>query len=52
MPHNKKSFTYKNSGLWELVYKEDFKIRAEAIKREKELKSRKGREFIRRLTKI
>jgi len=51
--HNKKlktkktSFTYKNSGTWELVYSKTFKTRAEAIRREKELKSYKRREFVR-----
>ena len=44
----KSSFTYKNkkNGLWILVYSEEFKDRKSAIKREKELKSYKGREFI------
>jgi putative endonuclease len=35
---------------WILVYSESFKTKSEAMKREKELKSAKGREFIR--TKI
>jgi len=50
--HNEKSartkgkFTLKN-GPWKLVYKEEgFKTRAEAMKREKFLKSGKGREFL------
>lgn len=33
---------------WKLIYSEEFKTRSEAIKREKELKSHQGREFIRR----
>lgn len=31
---------------WEIIYKETFKSRSEAMKREKELKSQKGREYI------
>ena len=31
---------------WEIIFKEEFISRAEAMKREKELKSQKGREFI------
>lgn len=44
--HNKKSFTYKNSGFWELAYKEEFTTRQEAMIREKQLKSYKGRCYI------
>ncbi len=33
---------------WEMIYYEDFNKRSEAMKREKELKSQKGREFIRK----
>ena len=47
--HKKKSFTSKNDGLWVLVYKEEFKTRSEAVKREKQLKSSRGREFIKNL---
>jgi putative endonuclease len=43
------SFTSKNSGNWELIYKERFETRLEAMKREKELKSFRGREFVRSL---
>jgi len=43
------SFTSKNGGNWELIYKEEFETRSEAMKREKELKSFRGREFIRSL---
>ncbi|HWA06862.1 MAG TPA: GIY-YIG nuclease family protein [Ignavibacteria bacterium] len=32
---------------WEMVYKESFQTKQEALKREKELKSFRGREFIR-----
>ncbi len=32
---------------WKMVYKESFQTKQEALKREKELKSFRGREFIR-----
>jgi putative endonuclease len=32
---------------WKLLYTEEFQSKTEAMKREKELKSQKGREFIR-----
>ncbi|MFA6160442.1 MAG: GIY-YIG nuclease family protein [Parcubacteria group bacterium] len=48
LKNKKTSFTSKNKGVWELVYKENFNSREEAIKREKELKSFRGREFIRK----
>ena len=32
---------------WQLIHYEEFKTRSEAMKREKELKSHKGRDFIR-----
>jgi len=31
---------------WKLVYKEEFQLKGEAMQREKELKSAKGRSFI------
>ena len=40
------SFTAKNKGRWNLIYKENFNSRERAIKREKELKSFRGREFV------
>jgi putative endonuclease len=40
------SFTSKNSGLWEVAYTEQVNTRTEALKREKELKSYQGRQFI------
>ncbi len=43
------SFTYKNKGPWKIAYNEMFETRTEAIKREKELKSSRGRDFIRNL---
>jgi putative endonuclease len=36
----------KNKGPWKLIYSEVFQNKADAIFREKELKSGKGREFI------
>lgn len=45
-PNKAKSYTYKNIGPWILVYKEVFNTRKEAVKREKELKSYKGREYL------
>ena len=36
---------------WELIYKEEFSDKSSAIRREKELKSHKGRDFIRELLK-
>ena len=46
-----KSFTSKNKGEWVLIYKEELKTREEAVEREKQLKSFRGREFIRNLIK-
>lgn len=48
----KKSFTAKFSGKWELIYKEEFLTRSEALKREKELKSYRGREFLKQLSGV
>ena len=36
---------------WIIVYQEKYFIKADAMKREKQLKTAKGREFIRSLTK-
>lgn len=41
------SISTKNKGPWKLVYKEEFATRAEAMKREKNLKSFAGREWVR-----
>lgn len=54
--HNDKDFTFFgknaytkiNKGKWILVYKEIFETRNEAIRREKALKSSRGRDFIRK----
>ncbi len=37
----------KRTDDWELIYTEEYTTRGQAIKREKQLKSAKGREFIR-----
>ena len=42
----KASYTKINKGVWILVYKEVLGTRLEALKREKQLKSFRGREFI------
>ena len=39
----------KSRGTWELIYKESFETKSEAIRREKFLKSGRGREELRRL---
>ncbi|MCA9349315.1 GIY-YIG nuclease family protein [Candidatus Saccharibacteria bacterium] len=44
--HKTKSFTSKFEGEWELIYKESFTTRSEAIQRERSLKSAKGREYV------
>ena len=37
----------KNFRPWELIYSEEFDTKSKALKREKELKSHKGRDFVR-----
>jgi putative endonuclease len=39
----------KNRGLWRLIYQEEYKTRAEAMRREKFLKSGQGRVELQRL---
>jgi len=49
--HNKKRgnhFTAKLDGEWKLIYKESVQNRTEALRREKQLKSFKGREFVKK----
>ncbi|MAF80914.1 endonuclease [bacterium] len=41
-----KSYTARFDGSWELVYSEKYPSRQEARKREKELKSYRGRQFV------
>jgi putative endonuclease len=43
----KNSFTARFDGEWKLIYREDFETRKEVLIREKQLKSYRGREFIR-----
>lgn len=46
--HNKGLSKYTSKYIpWELIYYEKFATRAEAMKREKELKTHRGRDFIR-----
>ncbi len=45
----KGSYTSRFSGYWRLVYKEKVKTKGEALLREKQLKSYRGREFIKKL---
>lgn len=53
--HNKKhfvkSYTARFDGKWELIYSEEVENRSEALKREKQLKSIRGREFIKSFIK-
>ena len=39
-------YTYKQKGTWRLIFSEEHSTRSEAMKREKFLKSGKGREWI------
>jgi putative endonuclease len=39
--------TKRHPGPWRLVHQEEFETRAEAMRRERELKSSRGREWIR-----
>jgi len=40
------SYTSRFDGLWELIYQEEASDRSTALKREKQLKSYRGRQFI------
>ena len=44
--NNNREKSTKNKGPWALIHSEKFKTRAEAMKREKEMKSGKGREWL------
>ena len=46
------SFTSKNAGDWELIYSEEVDTRENAMKREKQLKTSKGRLFIKSLLSL
>lgn len=41
-------YTRKFDGLWVEIYREEVKTRIEALRREKQLKSYRGREFIKK----
>ena len=49
--HNEKklSFWTKRGTNWELIYKEEFETKSEALKREKWLKSGVGRDYLKRI---
>jgi len=52
--HNKREFkgyTSRFEGEWVLIYKESLATRAEAIRRERQLKSFRGREYVKSLIK-
>jgi len=46
---NSKRYTKKIPGPWELIYKEEYSTRSEAMRREKFLKSGQGREWLKKL---
>ena len=49
--HNKKlisGYTSRFSGIWEVIYLEEVKDRKEALYREKQLKSYRGRQFVKK----
>lgn len=43
---DKRAYTKLNKGMWNIVHSETLNTRREAIRREKELKSSRGRNFI------
>jgi putative endonuclease len=43
------SASTKHRGPWELIYREDYGTRLEAVRRERELKSGKGRDELHRM---
>jgi putative endonuclease len=47
--HLFKGYTSRFPGKWELIYNESVATRSEALTREKQLKSYRGREFIKTL---
>ena len=51
LPYKKGSYTSLNNGSWEIIYKEKYTNRIDALKRERQLKSQKGREYIWKLIK-
>jgi len=51
LPIKSKSYAARQKGPWELIYEERFGTRIEAVKREQDLKSSKGREFLKQFRK-
>jgi putative endonuclease len=47
----KNCFTAKFDGEWQLIYQESVDTRSEALKREKQLKSFRGRQFVKQFIK-
>ena len=47
LPSNKRGYTKLNKGPWKFVYHEVFNTRKEAITREKQFKSHRGRDWLR-----
>jgi putative endonuclease len=41
----------RGKGPWKLIYSEEYATRTEAMKREKELKTGKGRDFLKQITR-
>lgn len=52
LPSKKKSYTRINKGPWRVIYKEKINLRSKARIREKQLKSYRGREFIKKITNV
>ena len=50
-PIKLKSYSVKQKGPWILIYQEQFNTRTEALRREQELKSSRGRNFLRQFRK-
>ncbi len=46
LPSKKSSYTSINNGEWKIVHLEEYNTRSEAIKREKYLKSHRGRDWL------
>ncbi|MDD5415852.1 MAG: GIY-YIG nuclease family protein [Candidatus Daviesbacteria bacterium] len=49
LPSKIKSYTKINKGPWNVVYKEEYNTRQEALKREKYLKSHIGRDWLKNI---
>lgn len=49
LPNKSSSFSSKNKGKWEYIYIEEFETRQQAIIRERELKTGKGREYLKKM---